>query len=44
MNCTIDASVLVVTWDLEMLERGALIVQTATPQGWIESQQGNRQA
>jgi predicted nucleic acid-binding protein len=35
---------LLVTWDLEMLERGALVVQTATPQGWIESQQGNRQA
>jgi predicted nucleic acid-binding protein len=33
---------LLVTWDLEMLERSSTVVQTTTPQGQIEIQQGDQ--
>ena len=37
-----EFAALLVTWDLEMLERSPAVVQTETPEGWLESQQDNR--
>ncbi len=32
-----------ITWDLEMLNRGSSVAQTMTPREWVETQQSNQQ-
>ena len=36
MNLTVDASARLIAWNAELLERGAGVVTTLTPQQWLE--------
>ncbi len=36
MSYTEENNATLITWDAELLQRGAAIVQTLTPQMWLE--------